>query len=217
VTCSLEPLCGLVSREESSQKRMNWGELITDIYETRPSHPSVAGSSGSLGAAMPELQWLDGYNGETVDELIALEGKYRTDSLVLAFEQAMDQKASRIGAHKLTAEERVILAVEALEREVNNGGYGQFFVNSSREYAPVIVDALRRIGCSKTAEITHKALKIVEKTPMTDEEIENGTWEENEERQEELGECDTLYFERPENIEESLFVFIKANRTKIEP
>ena len=166
---------------------------------------------------MPDLQWLDGYSGESVDELIALEGKYRTDSLVLAFEQAMDKKAARVGENKLTAEERVILAIEALEREVNNGGYGQFFVNSSREYAPIIVEALRRIGCPKTAEITDKALKVVHETPMTDEEIENGTWEENEERQDALGECDSLYFERPENIEESLFAFIKANRAKIKP
>ncbi len=166
---------------------------------------------------MSQLKWLDGYSGQTMDELISLEGKYRTDSLVLAFEEAMDQKAARVGDDKLTAEERIILAIEALEREVNNGGYGQFFVNSSREYAPIIVDALRRIGCPKTAEITSKAMKIVQKAPMTDEEIENGSWEENEERQEALGECDTLYFERPETVEERLFAFIKANRAKIEP
>src|SRR5213592_1958422 len=119
---------------------------------------------------MSEFQWLDGYSGETVDELIALEGKYRTDSLVLAFEQAMDQKAARVGDCKLTDEERIILAIEAIEREVNNGGYGQFFVNSSREYALIIVNALRAIGCTKTAEITQKALMIVQKTPMTNEE-----------------------------------------------
>lgn len=166
---------------------------------------------------MPELQWLDGYNGQTVDELVALEGKYRTDSLVLAFEQAMDQKAARVGDAKLTDEERVILAIEALEREVNNGGYGQFFVNSSREYAPIVVGALRRIGCPTTAEITQKAATIVQRMPITDEEIDNGTWGENDDRQEVLGECDTLYFERPENIEESLFAFIKANLAKIKP
>lgn len=166
---------------------------------------------------MPDLQWLDAYSGETVEELIALEGKYRIDSLVLAFEQAMDQKAARVGDDELTDEEGIILAIEALEREVNNGGYGQFFVNSSREYAPMIVRALRRIGCPKTADITQNALDIVQRIPITDEEIENGTWEENEERQQSLGECDSLYFERPENIEESLFAFIKANRAKIEP
>src|SRR6266849_547049 len=122
---------------------------------------------------MPELQWLDGYNGESVDDLIALEGKYRTDSLVLAFEEALDKKAARLGDAKLSDEERVILAIEALEREVNNGGYDQFFVNSSREYAPIIVNALRRIGCPKVAEITQKALKIMQEFP-----------EDNEDRQE---------------------------------
>jgi hypothetical protein len=166
---------------------------------------------------MADLKWLDGYSGETVDELIGLQGKYRTDSLVLAFEQAIDQKAARVGDDKLAVEERVILAVEALEREVNNGGYGQFFVNLSREYAPMIVDALRRIGCPKTADITQKALRIVQKSPITDAEIETGTWEENGARHDALGECDALYFRRPENIEESLFAFIKANRAKIQP
>jgi hypothetical protein len=166
---------------------------------------------------MPELQWLDGYTGQTVDELISLEGKYRIDSLVLAFEQAMDQKAARVGEENLTAEERMILAIEALEREVDNGGYGQFFVNSSREYAPIIVEALRRIGCPKTAEITQKALNIVQQIPMTPEEIEDGTWEENKERQEALNECDNLYFQRQESIEDRLFSFIKANRRNIKP
>jgi hypothetical protein len=47
---------------------------------------------------MPDLNWLDEYSGQTVDELLALEGEYRLDSLVLAFEQALDQKTERAGA-----------------------------------------------------------------------------------------------------------------------
>src|SRR5579862_9885762 len=124
---------------------------------------------------MTDLQWLDGYSGQTVDQLLALEGKYRIDSLVLAFEQAMDQKAAEVGEESLTEEEGIILAIEALEREVNNGGYGQFFVNSSRAYAPVIVPALGRIGCPRTADITQKALNVVERFPITKEEAEHGT------------------------------------------
>jgi hypothetical protein len=38
------------------------------------------------------------------------------------------------------------MAVESLEREVNNGGYDQFFVNAA-EYTPVIADSLSAIGC----------------------------------------------------------------------
>jgi hypothetical protein len=166
---------------------------------------------------MSELQWLDGYHGESTNELLALEGEYRTDFIVLAFEQAMDQKSARVGFDRLTHEERIILAIEALEREVNNGGHGQFFVNASHEYQSIIVDALLRIGCPKTAEITNKAIEIVRETPMTEEEMESGIWEEHEGRQKALSECDTMYFERPENIEEFLIAFIKANRHKIKP
>lgn len=44
---------------------------------------------------MSDLPWLSRYSGESVDELIAFEGKYRTDSLVVACEQGLEQKAAR--------------------------------------------------------------------------------------------------------------------------
>ena len=69
---------------------------------------------------MPKATWLDGYTGQSTDELIALPGVYRTDSPVLAFAEAFDQKAERIGPEGLSAEEQVVLAIETLEREVNN-------------------------------------------------------------------------------------------------
>lgn len=164
---------------------------------------------------MHKLQWLDRYSGETVDELLALEGTYRIDSVVLAFEQAVDQKAARVGDEALSQEEGTILAVEALEREVNNGGYGQFFVNSSREYASTIVGALRRIQCPRTADITEKALAVVTSIPITDKEIKQRTWQQNDQRRQALDECDALYFARPENMEQRLFAFIRANRGTI--
>ena len=46
---------------------------------------------------MSDLKWFDQYSGQSTDELIALEGQYRTDSLLLAFEEALQHKASRIG------------------------------------------------------------------------------------------------------------------------
>ena len=166
---------------------------------------------------MPELPWFDDYDGQTTEQLLALEGKYRTDSLIVALDQALQQKEVRAGGEALSDEERVILAVVALENEVNNGGYAQFFVNSSNEYAPVIVQALRGIGCPKIAETARKALEIVQQDPITEDEIENGNWAENEKRQSALEQCDALFLEYPENIEASLFAFIKANRAKIAP
>jgi hypothetical protein len=163
---------------------------------------------------MPDLPWLDSYSGETADELLSLEGRYRTDSLVLVFEQALEQKAAREGSQSLCDEERIVLAVEALEREVNNGGYEQFFLNSGG-YAPIIVDALARIGCRRTATITQKALVALRCSPLTPEAIENTMLEENDNRDQALFVCDNQYFARPEDIEGLLLAFIKANKTKI--
>lgn len=76
---------------------------------------------------MTDLKWLDEYSGQTPSELIPLEREFRTDSIVLAFEQALDQKYERVGKEQLSNEELIVLSVEALEREVNNDGYEQFF------------------------------------------------------------------------------------------
>ena len=98
---------------------------------------------------MTELKSFDAYSGQTMDQLLSLEGQYRTDSLVVAIEQANGRKGARKGAESLTGEERIVLAVEALESEVNNGGYSQYFVNR-HELAPIIVESLLRIDCPET-------------------------------------------------------------------
>jgi hypothetical protein len=44
---------------------------------------------------MSNLAWLDSYSGETVAGLIGLAATHRIDSIVLAFEQALDKSGSR--------------------------------------------------------------------------------------------------------------------------
>ncbi len=160
-------------------------------------------------------KWLNEYSGQSVEELLSLEGKYRTDSLVLAFEQAIGLKAEREGTQHLTDEERIVLAVEALEREVNNGGYDQFFVNSSREFSPMIVGALQRIGCKKTANITHEAIKALGISDLRSDVIEAVICNRDEERRSKLNRCDDAYYNSTEPIAERLFAFVKANKASI--
>src|SRR5260370_27250679 len=123
----------------------------------------------SIQGQSSNLEWLNGYSDQTVEQLLSLEGKCRLDSLVLAFEQAISQKETRSGTSALTDEESIVLAVEALEREVNNGGYEQFFANSSREDAAPIVGSLLRIGCEKTANLTRKAITALGNSGPTPE------------------------------------------------
>jgi len=165
--------------------------------------------------SQPGPKWLDGYSGESAEQLLSLEGKYRTDSLVLAFEEGINQKAEREGAQSLTTEERIVLAVEALEREVNNGGYDQFFVNSSREFAPIIVGALQRIGCKKTANITQQAIEALGISDLRSDAIEAVICTRDEKRAAKLSRCDDSYYKSTEPIAERLFAFIKANRASM--
>ena len=172
----------------------------------------VADNSGSDGNTREPLgEWLD-YSGETTDELIAKAGRYRVDSIVVAFETAIDQKSTR---EPLSPEGNYVLAVEALEREVNNGGFDQFFVNTP-EHAGVIVEALKAIQCPRTAEITHRAVEALGiKGPITRAAIEKVIYEDNPERGKVLSACDGEFYEYPEIISYRLFEWIKLHRDKI--
>jgi hypothetical protein len=163
---------------------------------------------------MSDLPFLQNYSGQTVEQLLSLEGAYRIDSLVGAFEEALLKKAFRDGDLAINAEERVILAVEALEREVNNGGYSLFFENSTREFAPIIVEALVRIGCPRTAEITQRAIEALHLPTLSVEAIEAALADENV-SEEDLNECDRSYYKGLEDIASQLFAFIKTNKNAI--
>ncbi len=166
---------------------------------------------------MTELKFLEKYRAQSVDELIDMEKEHRIDSLVLAFEASLQRKEEVKGPNSLSDEERVILAIEALEREVNNGGYSQFFYNSSNEYARIIVDSLNKIGCNKVAGITKRAIDALQiKGDINTESIEEAMDSDNEELDKELSLCDDEYYDAGEDIEGNLFDYIKKNRNKIE-
>jgi Domain of unknown function (DUF4375) len=90
-----------------------------------------------------------------------LQDSHRIDFLLCAFAEGQ-AKLNPPGNRDLTDEENLVLAVMALEREVNNGGYHQFFLNSSHRFAAVILDYLGRIGCTATEAITGRAIAALE-------------------------------------------------------
>lgn len=163
------------------------------------------------------MKWLDGYSGETTEQLILLEGEYRTDSIILAFEEGLQRKARRVGKTGLTDEEIAVLAVEALEREINNGGFSAFFVNSSKEYAPVILDALNRIGCPEVVRLARRAFELLGiKDPVTRADIDRVTAsDEFGEHDEEFNQLDEQYYGLSVDLSAPLLDFIKSNRPRI--
>lgn len=156
-----------------------------------------------------------GYSGETAEELFSYPAKGQHTALVQAFREGIQRKAARMGDRALSYEERVVLAVEALEQEVNNGGYDQFFCNSSRKFAPIIVDALRHIGCKRTAKITQRAVHALHLSTLSPAKIEAAMAKEKEERDQELNRCDQSFYRASQGIPKRLYAFIKANRSRI--
>jgi hypothetical protein len=142
--------------------------------------------------------FLSSYSGESAGELFAMETTHRVDSLVLAFEQALQLQEAKRGFAALTTVEQDVLAIETLERDVNNGGYSQLFVNAPPEYVARMVDALTRIGCPETAALTARATAAAS---AGDDAA--------------CSACDGAYFGGSEDIASRLFAYLKDNRAAL--
>jgi hypothetical protein len=59
---------------------------------------------------------------------------------------------------KLTEHQKLFYLYQNLEREINNGGFDQYFSNSSGENAHETILSLEAIGANKTADILQKAI-----------------------------------------------------------
>ena len=159
---------------------------------------------------MSNARFFESYRGETTEQLLSLVGEYRIDSLVLAFERAIQLKA----AHSpLSRQERYVLAIEALEREVNNGGYRQFFLNSSHEFIDMIEEALKTIGCPKTSLITRDAITALNITgPVNGRKAEEAILADDQTILNTLSAFDSRYYDTKEAITERLFAWISENQ-----
>ncbi len=71
-----------------------------------------------------------------------------------------------------TKHQQAIYIIWLLEAEVNNGGYNQFYYNSSGLFASLAPDALRLIGAKKYADLTKRANAVfaINKNKITKEQ-----------------------------------------------
>jgi Domain of unknown function (DUF4375) len=120
------------------------------------------------------LPWLD-YSGQTTSELLACKNTHRIASLLCALEWGIQAKIGPGGEEELTRDEHLVLAIMALQRELNNGGYSQFFSNSSRRFVPVIGESLQRIGCATTAALTKRAIAALDTAQIDTDSVSNAT------------------------------------------
>ena len=80
----------------------------------------------------------------------------------------LQKKALEVGYGALTQRERILVDVAWLEAEVNNGGFDQFFFNSSGDRFRETVSALRAIGAERTAALVAEAGAVFPDGPSPD-------------------------------------------------
>jgi hypothetical protein len=122
----------------------------------------------------------------------------------------------RVKFDALSVPESVFRAVWELETEVNNGGFHQYFFNSSGKFARFALDALRAVGASQTAGILELAISVI----GTDVQWSNDAARQErlvalpDEAVEELNDLDHAFFGYPDNLTALLYNYVCAHRAQ---
>jgi len=80
----------------------------------------------------------------------------REPDVEAAFEEAL-ARFNGDNFDRLTATEQVLVTIWGLEADVNNGGFDQYYFNSSGDQAFFAPEALRLIGAHRMADIVSRA------------------------------------------------------------
>lgn len=112
-----------------------------------------------------------------------------------------------------SAEQRVFSAIWALESQVNNGGFFQYFSSWDGETANFAPVALRQIGANACAAIVERALKLVSEVALPDGHDERNDLinQLGSEAGDKLNDLNSEFFAYPDNLTELLFDYVRSN------
>lgn len=109
---------------------------------------------------------------------------------------------------------RYIYITWALDGEVNNGGFIQYFYNTSGMYAADLTDALRNIRAYKTEKIAADAIALYNKERALHEKVrKEGSMESfmSSYGESELGKLDELFYKTGEDLSKLRIRYIRSN------
>jgi len=109
--------------------------------------------------------------------------------------------------------QKVFSAIWAVESEVNNGGFSQYFLNSGAESASFVAKALETIDAPKTASICIRAITTAfpKGLPPTADAIRSVAADFSDEILERLELLDQEFFAYPHNLTELLFAYVSEH------
>jgi hypothetical protein len=122
-------------------------------------------------------------------------------------------KEGSSGFEALAPAEQVFFCVWTVEAEINNGGFHQFYSNSSGDIAGRAPNAFLAIGAIHTASILEEANAIFgPEGPPTDRETRNRIIDKfDDSLLERLEEFDSAFLEYRDNLSELLAAYLRSN------
>ena len=147
-----------------------------------------------------------------IDNLLLID----TDKLIMNLDTYLCELSSYgEKLEKLTQPQKIFYFNQYLEKEINNGGFNQYFYNSSGNFAHQTVISLRQINAIKTSDILQLAIdqfpnSIVPKDRSERQEILENIEEKADKVWEQL---DKRFFEYEDNLYNLNIDFIKQNRS----
>ena len=138
-----------------------------------------------------------------------------TDKLIIDLDAYLCELSSYgESLEKLTDPQKTFYFNQYLEKQVNNGGFSQYFYNSSGDFSHQTIISLKKINANKTADILQLAIdQFPNSIVPEDREERKRILEAIEEKAEETWEkLDKIFFEYQDNLYELNIDFIKQNR-----
>ena len=113
----------------------------------------------------------------------------------------------------LSERDRILVTIWGLEADVNNGGFDQFYFNSSGNQAFFAPAALEKIGATLVSAIVREANSYFGPSgPPSDRDARSSKLEELTKGQEDLfDDLDRRFYEYPDDISALLVAYLEAN------
>jgi len=135
------------------------------------------------------------------------------DRILIDLSESTSSQFGKVEFQDQSPAQRVFSAIWSLESEVNNGGFSQYFQNTSAETAPYVAEALDAIGATETAKICRSAIASAfpKGLPMSPEAISSSADEFPTEIHDALDLLDEAFFKYPNNLTDLLFEYVSKH------
>ena len=118
----------------------------------------------------------------------------------------------QVGLDRIAPAERTYYAVSCLLGEVYNGGFGQFFGNSSGALYGLALDGLMELEAETSTSLLLRAKQVAfgDAVVPVDQRARWDAMADTDESNAELGRLDSLFYEDPDGLAERCATFARA-------